>query len=278
MRKMIQILAVLGVMWLSLWLLVSLVGDAMLFPAPPPSYRLGPGMGVLKSSAGDRIAFLRMRDARSTHALIVSHGNGEDLGMLSGYLRGFVALGYDVISYDYPGYGLSSGKPSEAGSYAAVESVYSYVTNDLGYPPERVFALGRSLGGGPALKLATSHPLAGLILESSFLSAQRVYMPIRVIPWDRFDNASMIRKSTVPLLVVHGTQDQVVPFSHGKRLWELANDPKLFFWVEGAGHNDVASNGSTAYLETVDEFRKWVDRSVRDSRRTGDSRDDGSRP
>lgn len=278
MRILVQILAAIGVMWLLLWIIVAFVGDALVFPVPPPGYRIGPGMGVLESSAGDRIVFLRMREGSPSHALIVSHGNGEDIGRMSGYLGGFSALGFDVFAYDYPGYGLSSGSPSESGTYTAAESVYSYVTKDLGYPPERVFLIGRSLGGGPALKLATSHPVGGLILESAFLSAQRVYMPFRVIPWDRFDNASKIRESTVPLLVVHGTQDEVVPFSHGKKLWDLANDPKLFFWIEGAGHNDVSLKGGVAYLETLCEFRKWVDRSVKDSRREEESQGIGPKP
>jgi fermentation-respiration switch protein FrsA (DUF1100 family) len=133
-------------------------------------------------------------------------------------------------------------------------AAYDYLTRQIGVPAAQVIAYGRSLGAATALEAATRRPVAGLVLESSFLSAFRVLTRVPVLPWDKFPNASKIRRVTCPVLVIHGRDDQVVPFWHGERLFALARSRKQNFWVDGAGHNDVMLVAGPAYFRHIRIF------------------------
>jgi hypothetical protein len=121
-------------------------------------------------------------------------------------------------------------------------------------PPERVILHGRSLGGGIASHLASRRPAAGLILESTFVSAFRVPITRPLFPFDRFATAARLRDVRYPVLVIHGTRDEVVPYWHGQALFEKANPPRTHFWVEGAGHNDLQMVAGERYWRALREF------------------------
>jgi abhydrolase domain-containing protein 17 len=122
--------------------------------------------------------------------------------------------------------------PSEKNAYQDIESAYHYLTEKLDISADKIIAYGRSVGGGSAVNLAVNHPLAGLILESSFTSAFRVVIPFPILPFDKFPNLQKITKINIPILIIHGTDDQVIPLKHGKKLFEAANDPKLFYGLK----------------------------------------------
>jgi fermentation-respiration switch protein FrsA (DUF1100 family) len=96
--------------------------------------------------------------------------------------------------------------------------------------------------------------LAGLILESSFVTAFRVVTRIPLVPFDKFRNIYKIKQVQCPVLVIHGRDDKTIPFWHGEKLFEAANEPKLNFWVDGAGHNDLFWVAGNRYWDMIKEF------------------------
>jgi fermentation-respiration switch protein FrsA (DUF1100 family) len=113
---------------------------------------------------------------------------------------------------------------------------------------------GRSIGGGPAVDLASREPVGGLILESTFTSAFRVLSSIRIFPFDKFENLNKIAGVKCPVLVIHGKKDRTIPFHHGEILFAAANEPKASFWVDNAGHNNLFNVASERYLKTIRDF------------------------
>jgi abhydrolase domain-containing protein 17 len=122
--------------------------------------------------------------------------------------------GFSVFAYDYRGYGTSDGSPSENNAYQDADVAYSYLTKELKIPPQQIIIYGQSLGGGAATELAAKHPVAGLILESTFTSAFRVVVPIPILPFDKFTNRDKLSRVRCPVLVMHGEADDVIPLQH----------------------------------------------------------------
>jgi fermentation-respiration switch protein FrsA (DUF1100 family) len=166
--------------------------------------------------------------------------------------------GFSVLAYDYHGYGTSQGKPSEENCYRDIDAAYDYLTVTLKVPPNRILLLGRSVGSGPAVDLAARKPVGGLILESAFTSAFRVFAIGYLIPGDRFRNIDKIAKVTCPVLVVHGRDDEIVPFAHGQQLFAAANEPKRCLWVDGGNHNDLPEIGGKRYDQALKDFAGLV--------------------
>jgi abhydrolase domain-containing protein 17 len=159
-----------------------------------------------------------------------------------------------VLAYDYPGYGASTGAPSEAGAYAAADAAYDYATRTLGIPPERIIIHGRSLGGGVAVDLASRRPSAGLVLESTFLSASRVGFGFRPFVFERFNSVAKVSRIRCPTLVIHGQADPVIAFAHGRALFAALRVPKDSLWVPRAGHNDLALVAGDRYWTALKTF------------------------
>ena len=190
-------------------------------------------------------------------ALLCFHGNAENIGYGLQQLKAFPRLDTNVLAVDYRGYGKSEGSPDEAGIYRDAEAAYRYLVENRHFERKNIFLYGRSLGGAVAIDLASRHECGGLIVESSFTSgremARRMFgIPFfEYIPKSRFDSLAKIPRVRAPILIVHGTQDQVIPFSMGERLYRAAPEPNSFFPVEGAGHNNVFGVGGERYLERL---------------------------
>lgn len=174
--------------------------------------------------------------------VLFSHGNAGNLsGRIEsiGLLRSF---GFSVLAYDYGGYGYSTGSPSEQRLYADIRAMWDYLINVKQIPPSEIVLFGRSLGAAPTAELAQSVTPGAVVLESAFLSVPDVAkdMPIvGYLTWlirHRFENKDKVGKITSPLLVVHSPDDEVIPFAHGQRLFELAKEPKTFLEIRG-DHN-----------------------------------------
>lgn len=196
--------------------------------------------------------YLPNPDARYT--LFFSHGNAEDLGDDLPLLDIYRRAGFSVFSYDYRGYGTSTGHASESGIYADAESAYGFLTAELHVPPQQIIVMGRSLGSAAALQVATTHPSAGLVLEAPFETAFKLLTRVKLLPFDKFDNESKIRNYRGPLLVIQGESDEVIPLRHGKRIFALATGPKQSLWVPGAHHNDVLFTSTQKYLSALQAF------------------------
>jgi hypothetical protein len=216
------------------------MADRLIFQPPPSSYGIKMA-GLLQVSAtdGTSLAVLYLPNPSAKHTLFFFHGNAEDLGDEAPVLRSWQAIGFAVLAFDYRGYGLSGGHPSEGKINADTQTVLAYAEAHFGVVPARSIVVGRSVGSGPAVELAVNVPVAGLVLISPFTSAFRVVTRVKVLPFDRFDNLAKIDRLRCPLLVIHGTVDSVIPFSHGEALFAAAPEPKRHVWIEGANHNDI---------------------------------------
>jgi fermentation-respiration switch protein FrsA (DUF1100 family) len=190
--------------------------------------------------------------------ILYSHGNAEDLGSVRFKLEAFRQMGFSVLGYDYQGYGTSEGKPSENATYRDIDAAYEFLTVEQKIPANRVIAYGWSLGGAVAADLASRKPLAGLILESTFVSAYRVMTRAPLIPFDKFRSLAKLEKVKCPILVMHGDRDEVIGFWHGETLHEQANEPKRNLWVKGAGHTDLAVVAGERYSRALKEFAELV--------------------
>lgn len=241
-------------------LLVGLVlafGERLLFPAPTPGYAAGELEGFAWVPTGDgavRLAAVHLRAPGARWTLLYCHGNGEDLASIAPVLRRLQSIGCDVVAWDYRGYGASGGAATVAATLRDVRSVHRWMVEEAGIAAERIVAYGRSVGGGPAVALAAEVPVAGLILESTFVSAYRVVTRLRLLPMDPFPSERTLRQVEAPVLVMHGRRDEVVPFSHGRRLYAAARGPKSKLWLDEATHNDVWVVGWDTAAEAVRRF------------------------
>jgi fermentation-respiration switch protein FrsA (DUF1100 family) len=193
-------------------------------------------------------------------AVLVSHGNGGNLShrrLLPADLRHVLKRG--VLLYDYPGYGKSDGKPSEAGCYAAAAAAWQWLTEEKHIPIGRVVLLGESLGGGVATELATRHDHEALVLVKTFTSlpaaAKNLYpwLPTHTLMSNRFDNLAKLPRCPKPVFIAHGTADGLIPFAHAEALYAAAGDPKELYRLEGQDHNDQLTSEFHAAL------RKFLD-------------------
>jgi len=186
--------------------------------------------------------FLPAREASSgvrRPVVIFFHGNGEVIDFLPEQAEGFREMGMGVLLVEYPGYGRSGGAPSEVNITAAAVAAYDAVTRRPDVDPARIIAFGRSLGGGAACALARERPVAALVLQSPFTSlrpfARQMFLPGFLLR-DVFDNRQVVAVFTGPVLILHGSRDDIIPFTQGKELARAARDGQL---VElSCAHND----------------------------------------
>lgn len=235
------------------------VADRMIFPAPESSYGEDEQLLRLAMADGTRISALHLVNPEARYTVLYSHGNAEDLGRIRGYLEYYRMRGFSLLAYDYPGYGTSGGSPSTRGACGAAEAALQYLMREAGIPPGRIIIHGRSVGGGPAHVLAERHPVAGLIAESTFVSAFRVQTVIPILPFDRLRNLARIDKVGCPVLVIHGLQDDIIPVWHGRKLYERARQPKRGCWLEGATHNWIPPAAERQYWQAIEDFAKLLD-------------------
>jgi uncharacterized protein len=185
------------------------------------------------------------------------HGNAGNVTHRDGTMRDIAGAGNAVLVVDYRGYGRSDGWPTEQGLYRDADAAYRWLVAQ-GWPPQRIIVHGESLGTAVAADLASRHPCAGLILEAPFPSARAV--AARVLPvigplliWG-FNTRAKLAKVRAPILVIHGTADEVIDFSLGQELFNGAPEPKTFWAVQGAHHNDIAATAGPEYRERLRTF------------------------
>lgn len=232
--------------------------DRQMFPAPPPSYRDRPNILKLTTSNQQHLSALYLNHPTAQYTVLYSHGNGEDLGKIQPHLTQLNRLGFRVFAYDYRGYGTSQGQPSESAAYEDIQTVYNYLTTQLKTPSQQIILMGRSIGSGPSVYLATQKPVAGLILESAFTSIFRVIVPFPLLPFDKFPNRDRLPQVRCPVLIIHGTQDSIIPFHHGQALYATANQPKTFLPIVDADHNDVSGVGGAQYWQGIQTFQNQL--------------------
>lgn len=250
------------------------VVSAIAFPHPPRDLSAHSLQSAERSSqlkfftteGGDRIPAIHIKRPSAKFTVIYSHGNAEDVGLSLPYLDLIAEIcDVSVLAYEYPGYSVSEGgDPSELGTYQAINAAFHYISDVQDVGAENVILFGRSLGTGPSVDLAARTPrLAGLILQSPLESGIRCAIgtisSCTLYPLDIFRSYQKIDSVKCPVLIMHGTEDEVVPCDNGRALYAaLENRPNhqdLHYdpiWIPGRGHNDLPE------MECLDHCRRFL--------------------
>lgn len=252
----LTLILLLFLAWALLALFSLLFANRMVFPAPLASYSIQPPFFTLSPPGGGApVAAVWLPSAHpQSPVLLFSHGNGEDLGMVLPLLAEFNRRGWSVLGYEYPGYGPLAGPVGEQACHRSAMAAWDWLIDECGVRPHQIFLYGRSLGGGPAVELATKVQPGGMILDGTFTSTFRVVTRFKLMWWDRFNNLSRISRVSCPILIIHGDRDEVVPVWHGQRLFEKARGHKEKLLVRGAGHNNLIEIAGEAYWDAIDRF------------------------
>ncbi len=212
----------------------------------------------LQTSFGPVEAYWMLPDkaapARPVPVVLFAHGNGERIDMWPETLSPFLDMGAGVFLVEYPGYGKSAGSPSQKTVTEVFLAAYDVLLSRKEVDAERIVLMGRSLGGGAVCALAAHRPARALILMSTFTSvrslASRFLMPA-VLVRDPFDNLSVVRAYSQPVLIIHGTRDETIPYRHGVTLFKNAKNAKMISYE--AGHNDCPPDWD-AFFRDVEAF------------------------
>lgn len=225
--------------------------DAPLANPPPASPPAGLPAGPRRAAAGD------------DRLIVYFHGNG---GHIYGRIPQLLVMSEiaNVFIFSYRGYGKSAGEPTEAGVYQDARAALRYARDTLGFAPAQTVLYGRSLGAAVAVEVARDRAHAALILISPFLSG-RAMADHRGLGWvpglgRPFDSAGKLDALALPVLIVHGTHDWIVPFEQGRALYDLYSGRKDFKAVAGAGHNDLAAVAGDAYWAWIAQAALGVSR------------------
>lgn len=253
---------------------------------PPPRHagasriRGHSGLCWLRTASGEDVPALHIKAAMfgpapphgeelpsAKFTVLASHGNADDLAsVIDRYETLAYRMGCDFFAYEYSGYSIASGDsvPSEAACYQNIQAAFDYLVRELEIPRDRIILYGVSLGSGPTVELArlNSSGLAGMILQSPFASVIRTQCPdccaasCVLQPLDMFRNAEKLVDVALeyPCCVIHGTNDRVVPCSHGRLLHSMLRQPVPPLWAEGAGHNDLDYAAEAAYYDRMQRF------------------------
>lgn len=187
------------------------------------------------------------------------HGNAGNISHRMEYLLMFHRLGYNTFIFDYRGYGQSTGSPSESGTYLDAQAAWRYLTDAKSIPPARIVLFGESLGGAVAAWLAMSEKPGILVLASVFTSvpdmAAKIYpfLPVRFLSRFDYNTIEYLQSVTCPVFIAHSPQDEIVPFAHGRALYEAASEPKRFLELQG-GHNSGFIFMQEDWIKALGEF------------------------
>ncbi|NIM19681.1 MAG: alpha/beta fold hydrolase [Candidatus Latescibacteria bacterium] len=201
--------------------------------------------------------FIPLENARA--CVLFCHGNAGNISHRLDSIRIFRALGLAIFIFDYRSYGRSGGRISEMGLYADARAARRFLVEEEEIDPARIVYFGRSLGSALVVELATHHLPLALIAESCFTSipdlGRKVYpwLPVRLLSRIHYDSTMRVAGLTCPKLFIHSREDEIVPFSLGRRLFELAPEPKTFLEISGTHNEGFLTSGST-YVEGLKEF------------------------
>jgi fermentation-respiration switch protein FrsA (DUF1100 family) len=249
-----MILLTLAGAYVAFVILARLLAPGALYYPRFGSFRAPEGLRKLPAPDGGTVAVLHLPNPSARFTLWFFHGNAEDLGDIEPGLRALRDAGFAIFASEYPGYGHSSGQPSEESIYATARIARAYLRNELKVPATRTILYGRSLGGGPAVQMATEERLGGLVLQSAFTSVYRVLTRWPILPFDSYQNERKLADVHCPVLIMHGGADEVIAFHHGQSLFAAAKEPKRHFWVPAAQHNDFTDAAAAGYAVALREF------------------------
>lgn len=227
-----------------------------------PAAVVNPRSGLEILQLGQSRAAFLPADEPEAPTLLMFYGNGDALKSFLPWAEGMRQRGFNVAVLEYPGYGMSGGNMTEANAFAAADLLYTIVASRAGVNPEKIIAFGVSLGGGVAVHVAANHPVAGVATFSTFTSMRSMAVrTVKIIPpmlvLDDYDNLTRLRGMTVPVYLVHGTADEIVPFEMSRTLRDAAGGEVTYVPVEGASHNDLFEVGGPPMWDALAD---WCER------------------
>jgi hypothetical protein len=190
--------------------------------------------------------------------LLLCHGNAGNISHVMEHIRIFHEMGLSVLAFDYRGFGKSAGKPSEEGTYLDAEAAWDYLIRQ-GNSPEKIIVYGQSLGGAIAAEIAVRKNPVALIIESSFTSISDIgaqlypWLPVKLLSKYQYSTVAKIGMINSPKLIIHSPDDEIVPFRHGRTLYEKSSQPKDFLEIRG-GHNDGFLLSGAIYKDGLMKF------------------------
>jgi fermentation-respiration switch protein FrsA (DUF1100 family) len=263
----LQILALLVLLSIAVWVFYPRILNFFLF-YPQTSLDMFPGDFDLPFED----VYFKSEDDRRLHGwfipskpddgpvILFCHGNAGNISHRLENVQLLVHQNLSVFIFDYRGYGKSDGKPSVTGIYRDGLAAYDHLCKERQIQPEQIIPFGRSLGGAVAIEIALRRKVQAVIIESTFTSTKdmartitlfRLFAPL--VP-THLDNLKKIQRINVPILIVHGEQDKLVPFTMGKELFHAARAPKYFYPLPTAGHNDTYVVGGPPYFARIVRF------------------------
>jgi fermentation-respiration switch protein FrsA (DUF1100 family) len=200
--------------------------------------------------------------AKNAHfTFLAFHGNAANIANRADIYRFLAATPANVLAVEYRGYGKSEGSPSEAGVYRDAQAGYQYLVTQRGIPPEQIISYGQSLGTAAATDLASQKDVAGLILEAPFPSASVVarqsfwFLPgVSLLTYGQFDTGKKIQQVKAPVMIVHCTEDPVIPFTMGQAVYQAARSPKTFVEINAQCHEEASIYSPARYRRALTAF------------------------
>lgn len=205
---------------------------------------------TLRSADGTRLCAWYVPNPDARRVLMFFHGNTRNISHCMDSIALFHRLGYSVFLFDYRGYGDSEGRPEENGTYLDAQAAWEYLLRERALSPDDIVMLGRSLGAAIASWLVARHTPRALVIESTFTSLPAVaadhhpWLPTRMLTRYRYPVDEHLRAARCPVLIVHSRDDEIVPFHHAQRLYEIAPGPKEFLEIEGMHFNGYRTSGA----------------------------------
>lgn len=264
---LLQLIGTLAAAYAVVVLFVWLTQERMIyFPqvggsvvATPAALKLAYEDVRITTADGETLAawWVPVKDPRGTVLLL--HGNAGDISSRIDYLPAFHAMGHSVLLVDYRGYGASSGRPSEAGTYADAAAAWRWLTAERGVRATDIVLVGESLGGAIAAELAARVQPRAVLLIATFTSAVALgseiypWLPVRWISRFRYDTLEYLGRFRGPLLVAHSRDDEIVPFAHGERIYAAATGPRTLLEMRG-GHNEAFIFARPEWTRAVGHF------------------------
>jgi fermentation-respiration switch protein FrsA (DUF1100 family) len=265
-----RLLVIVAVTYLGVCALVTLFQTRLIYYPSRDYFATPADVGLayedltLKTRDGVSIAawFVSRDDAKAT--ILFCHGNAGNLSNRLHAIKLLHEMEYNVLIFDYRGFGRSEGRPGEKGTYLDADAAWEYLIETRAERPERVVVFGRSLGGAVAIELARRHRPAALVVESTFTRMNVIagrhypFLPTKLLLLHRYDSINKVPAITCPKLFLHGADDRLIPLADARRLYEAAIPPKQFIETPG-GHN---RSGFTYQDKYAQQAAAFIDEAV----------------
>ena len=264
-RMLYTVIFIVSATWLLLVILIYTFQSRLIFYpertllATPADLNLPYEDVLLKTEDGKLIHGWYIRHGAPRATVLFLHGNAGNISHRLESLEMFYRMGMSVFIIDYHGFGRSEGSPGENETYLDAAAAWKYMTLELKLPARDLVIFGRSLGGAVAVWLASRHRPGALIIESTFTSVAEMgkryypYLPADLLTRIRYPTIDRIAGIDCPLLVIHGRNDEIIPFEFGQKLYQSAREPKEFLELMG-GHNDGFLVSGEKYFDGLQRF------------------------